>query len=125
MKKAITYLLLLFYCAIPLRPLLVLLTDAIAHTLNKMEHLATVHYENGRYHLHNELKALHESESEKEKTSKQTATYKVKISDSEQISTPLKIKFPISSQTINTSHQIESELLSGFLKIPFMPPKLA
>ena len=32
-----------------------IINDAIAHTFYKMEHLATVHFENGKYHVHAEL----------------------------------------------------------------------
>jgi hypothetical protein len=31
--------------------------DIIAHTFYKMQHLATVHFENGKYHVHQELAA--------------------------------------------------------------------
>jgi hypothetical protein len=40
------------------------ITDCLAHTFWKMNHVATVHYENGKYHLHAELeKAADESET--------------------------------------------------------------
>ncbi len=115
----------LSYCSIPMRPFIAMLTDVLSHSLNKMEHLATVHYENGHYHLHTELKAIDESETQKKNPVEKTAQSKSNVNDSEQLFTLLKIKFPISSQTINLSYQIENTLLSGFKKIPFMPPKLA
>ncbi len=37
--------------------------DALAHTFWKMQHIATVHYENGKYHLHVELQQEHSSDS--------------------------------------------------------------
>jgi hypothetical protein len=123
-KKTITYVLLLFYCSIPLRPLLVLLTDAIAHTVNKMEHLATVHYENGHYHLHQELKAMDESETQQKNPSHKTAASKYVDTDSEQLFTTLKLTFPNPSEKIRGFIQIESTLPSGFTQIPYNPPKI-
>lgn len=38
-----------------IKPVLPLVKDILAHTFFKTSHMATVHYENGRYHLHVEL----------------------------------------------------------------------
>lgn len=32
-----------------------ILKDVVAHTFFKMQHMATVHYENGKYHVHTEM----------------------------------------------------------------------
>lgn len=55
MKRQVATLLLVCYAALLLRPLLPVLEDAMAHMLWKNEHIATVHYENGEYHVHVEI----------------------------------------------------------------------
>ncbi len=52
MRKEIATFLLVFYMAALIRPLMPCINDALAHTFWKSEHLATVHFENGKYHLH-------------------------------------------------------------------------
>jgi hypothetical protein len=102
-----------------------MLSDALAHTLNKMEHLATVHYENGHYHLHNELKALDESETQKKNPSENSTLTKAKVSDSEQLFFKQNFSFQNPSEKISLSIPIALALLSGFKKIPYTPPKVA
>ncbi|MDQ3111191.1 MAG: hypothetical protein M3R17_14965 [Bacteroidota bacterium] len=52
MKKQIAILLLLCYSLALVKPLAPALSDLFAHSFWKTEHLASVHYENGKYHLH-------------------------------------------------------------------------
>lgn len=52
MKKALLYLLLFSYSSIVLKPILPAVTDSFAHIFWYSEHLATVHYEHGKYHVH-------------------------------------------------------------------------
>ena len=58
MKKVCIYILLFFYVAVQLKPLTAVVQDVLAHTFFKMQHMATVHYENGKYHLHTELEKI-------------------------------------------------------------------
>ncbi len=53
-KKGIVYTFLFVYSSGVLKPLMPLVNDVIAHTFYKMEHLATVHFQNGKYHVHME-----------------------------------------------------------------------
>lgn len=53
--KTISQLLLLVYAFGVLKPLSPIINDVLAHTFWKMQHIATVHYENGKYHVHTEL----------------------------------------------------------------------
>ena len=55
MKNTLLYLLLFTYSASILKPAMPYLSDAIAHTFYFAEHVKTVHFENGKYHVHNEL----------------------------------------------------------------------
>jgi hypothetical protein len=54
MKKAILYLLLLTYSTNLLKPVLPYVADTFSHIFWYSKHMATVHYENGNYHVHME-----------------------------------------------------------------------
>ena len=54
MKKALLYLLLFSYTSLVLKPVLPFITDTVAHIFWYSEHIATVHYEKGKYHVHYE-----------------------------------------------------------------------
>ena len=54
-KKAFIMMMLCLYVFGLIKPVLPLFKDVLAHTFFKTSHMATVHYENGRYHLHVEL----------------------------------------------------------------------
>ena len=54
-KRFVIYTLLYVYCFGLIKPIMPIVNDIIAHTFYKMEHLATVHFENGKYHVHAEL----------------------------------------------------------------------
>lgn len=54
-NSAMIYMMVLVYAFGLVKPVLPLVNDLVQHTFNKMEHMATVHYENGKYHVHTEL----------------------------------------------------------------------
>ena len=65
-KKTIVYAFICIYSFAMVKPILPIASDIIAHTFYKMQHIATVHYENGKYHIHAELA----KEGEQQKDSK-------------------------------------------------------
>lgn len=54
MKKGLLYLLLFSYAVIIIKPVLPTLADITAHIFWYSKHIATVHYEHGKYHVHYE-----------------------------------------------------------------------
>lgn len=56
MKKQVAILLLCCYAIVLVRPVIPCISDLLAHTFWESEHITTVHYENGKYHMHLELK---------------------------------------------------------------------
>jgi hypothetical protein len=52
MKKAVIYIILFSYSLMLLRPTVPFIADIIAHTFWYSQHIATVHVENGKYHVH-------------------------------------------------------------------------
>lgn len=49
------YILLGIYAFALIRPIIPVVKDVIAHVFFEIDHMATVHYENGKYHVHKEL----------------------------------------------------------------------
>lgn len=54
MKRFLSYSLLCIYATVMVHPVMPSLADAFSHILNYSEHIATVHVENGRQHVHYE-----------------------------------------------------------------------
>ena len=52
MKKVLIYLILFSYTITLVRPTVPFFADVIAHTFWYSQHIATVHFENGKYHVH-------------------------------------------------------------------------
>lgn len=66
MKKIIIYILLFSYSIITVKPFLPIITDVVAHIFWYSEHIATVHNEKGKYHVHYEsLVERQKNDSEK------------------------------------------------------------
>ncbi len=66
MKKIITYLLLFSYTTSVVMPVLPYVKDLAAHIFWMVEHVSTVHKENGKYHTHFEsLSLTKKADSEK------------------------------------------------------------
>ena len=55
MKRITLYILLLSYSALMLKPVSPYISDTIAHIFYFAQHMATVHYENGKFHVHKEV----------------------------------------------------------------------
>jgi hypothetical protein len=73
MKTQVATLLLVCYAAFLLQPLVPVFKDAVAHMFWYSEHIATVHYENGSYHVHVELKTIEEKTQNTSKSLIKTA----------------------------------------------------
>lgn len=67
-KKTFVQLLLCVYVFALVKPVVPAITDFIAHHFWESEHISTVHYENGKYHLHIELA----QQADENKTEKNT-----------------------------------------------------
>lgn len=55
MKKASLYILLFSYTTVMLKPVAPWFSDLVAHVFYYSQHMATVHYENGKFHVHKEI----------------------------------------------------------------------
>jgi hypothetical protein len=67
MQKGILYMLLFTYSTLILKPVMPYVSDAVAHVFWYSKHMATVHYVNGKFHVHREMMEA-AKQSNKEKT---------------------------------------------------------
>ncbi len=122
MKRLSIYLILFVYAAAQLKPLTAVINDALAHTFWKVQHMATVHFENGHYHLHNELKTI--SEEDKNSTQeKSSSTEKSNETNSNQIIHELNFDFEMNAVKIIPSIKPKQNAVCGFNQINSPPPK--
>ncbi len=55
MKKIALYIMLFSYAVIIIKPVVPYVADAVAHVFYYSQHMATIHYENGKLHVHKEV----------------------------------------------------------------------
>lgn len=55
MKKIALYIVLLSYSLVIIKPVSPYFSDAVAHIFYYTQHMATVHYEDGSFHVHKEV----------------------------------------------------------------------
>ena len=66
MKKLLLYIVFVSYAIVMFKPALPYVSDFIGHILLYRQHMATVHFENGKYHVHKEvIKDIQEENSNK------------------------------------------------------------
>ncbi len=121
MKKIAIYILLSFYVFAQLKPLAVVIEDVLAHAFWKMQHMATVHYENGHYHIHSELSDISEKEN-KNTQQKAPSSEKINETDSQNIY-ELNFNFQTEPILIPAAIQQTQDVLAGFSRINSPPPK--
>lgn len=122
MKKPFLYILLFLYVAVQLKPLTAVIQDVLAHTFFKAQHMATIHFENGQYHLHAELKDI--SEKDNSTPSEKTPSTQ-KTNDTVSSHTTPEFNFQIKKHSLLSQNPTgsTSALSEAFLKINSPPPK--
>ena len=66
MKKLLLYIVFVSYAIVMVKPALPYMSDFIGHIIFYKQHMATVHFENGKYHVHKEVvKDIKEENSNK------------------------------------------------------------
>ena len=87
MKKIVLYIVLLSYTVVLLKPAIPHVSDLVSHVFFYAKHMATVHKENGKYHVHFET-AKNADKETSEKTPAPTS--KKETSSNEHIITTVK-----------------------------------
>ncbi len=121
MKKLLLSILLMCYAVVMLKPVPPFISDFIGHVFFYTQHMATVHYENGGYHVHYETaKDVKEEKSDKLPASPS----KKDTTATDHISTVSKqnVFFIAYSNTKYTNAGTPS-LLSGIFKNNYPPPR--
>jgi len=111
-KKSLACLLIAVYVFGILKPLSPIINDFVSHTFDKANHMATVHFENGKYHVHKEIIAETKNDSEQK-------TANTNFSNEDLLSIHLQSNlFSISPNTYETS-VIHTETIIRFSDIFF------
>ncbi|MEO8771667.1 MAG: hypothetical protein ABI402_16345 [Ferruginibacter sp.] len=121
MKKGIVYILLLSYSTLMLKPVLPYISDSIAHIFWYSKHMATVHYIDGKFHVH---KAVMEEEK-RNGADKNPFTEKKDQSQYEYLITLIK---PLIFKGIIVNNYFakpSTPLFTAYLKKDYPPPRLS
>ncbi len=110
------------YAAVQLKPLTAVINDVLAHTFWKVQHMATVHYENGHYHLHHEIKTIAE-EDKSSSEEKVPASEKSNETNSNQIVHELNFDLETVVTNVSPILDLKQNIVSGFRTINSPPPK--
>ena len=104
-----------------LKPVLPFVSDCIAHVFFYAHHMATVHYENGKYHVHYEMA----KDSKEERSDKNTSTSKKDNPVNEHLVTVYKQPVYVIALSDNEYALTTSpSLLNGDIKNNYPPPRL-
>lgn len=108
---------------VQIKPLIYFSQDLVAHAFYKMEHLATIHYENGAYHLHNELKKTNDDSDNSSTKSEKSQMKKNTEKFPEQLTSNTQFEFnALSKNCIITNNDVPL-VLSGYYTITSPPPQ--
>lgn len=120
MKKITSCLLLFIYTSGLLSPISPIISDVLAHTFWRVQHMATVHCVNGKYHVHYELyKAADKNSGNKGNSSnKADETISIHIQSNEKSS-----HFFFPGEVVHT--WVGFWLENPFIKMSGPPPKVA
>lgn len=119
-KTIVLYILLLTYATNLVKPVLPYIKDAVAHIFWYTDHLSSVHYENGKYHVH--LEALREAK--KTDNSKATVPGKAQQIVSEHMISRFDYQFIALSSPVQFVLAAHYPLRVGFAGSHKIPPRL-
>ena len=120
MKKIISILLVVIYSFGLLKPLSPYICDFVAHTFWEYEHIATIHYSEGKYHVHVEVESLVKKEANPINKSQ-------KIDKQENLSVHLGgliTRFLEENRSTNTISDLDRKIRACFFEINIPPPKV-
>ena len=122
MKKLLLYIVLSSYAIVMVKPALPYVSDFIGHIVFYKQHMATVHFENGKYHVHKEVvKDIKEENSNKNalpEKKKSTTQYEYVTGTNKQIFQKAIL--------ISTSYSIylEQQNCSPYIAYNYPPPRV-
>ena len=120
MKKPILYIVLLSYTVVILKPALPYVSDFIGHVFFYAQHMATVHIENGKMHIHKEIM----DNAKKAASQKELPSSKKENSANDHISLQQKESIPGSGLKKLFQLPAASTLLYNYLPGDYPPPRV-
>jgi hypothetical protein len=122
MKKLLLHIILMSYAVVVFKPVLPFINDFIGHVFFLSKHMATVHVENGKYHVHYETA----KDAKEEKSDKNAAASKKDNSANDQIVIIPKLLTPYAAIIIGKKYFAvsSSTTLSGISNLNYPPPRI-
>jgi len=127
MKKLLLHILLLSYAVVIFKPVLPFVNDFMGHIFFYTQHMATVHYDHGKYHVHYETaKAAKEEQSSAQRPAgKNIPGSKNDNLTSEHVVTALNLTaFVIAPRNNEYSLQNISSFATAYLENSYPPPRV-
>ena len=102
-----------------LKPVSPYISDAVAHIFYYTQHMATVHYENGKYHVHKELV----DDTKQSNSEKEAPASKKENSANDHIAIQQKQTVPFLPVNISYQFSAASKLINNYLAGEYPPPR--
>lgn len=118
LKTALTYLVLIAYLAGLVKPVLPIFLDVIAHTFHELEHTNTIHKHNGENHVHVEITA-----TKNEETNSNTPAHKIEVSANPHLLCRLFFDFAIEKKLQDLNSVFHEYPSSLYILVDYPPPK--
>ncbi len=119
MKQVALYIILFSYSMVMLKPVSPFISDAVEHIFNYTRHMATVHYENGKLHVHKELV----ENAKKRESPKEAPASKKENSTNDQITIQQKQSVQVLAESIACQIPPASKLIDNCLAGDYPPPR--
>ena len=121
MKRLLLYIVFVSYAIVMIKPALPYVSDFIGHVLFYQQHLATVHFENGKYHLHQEVAKNIKEES----SGKNTLPEKKKNTAEDFTATLSKATLSYSSiEDVAYGAYMQQHIYAPYLPCNYLPPRM-
>ena len=119
MKKALIYIILFSYTLMLVRPTVPFIADVIAHTFWYSQHIATVHFENGKYHVHYQ----YINEAQKSFPGKNPHNSKTETFIGDHLIVNQKIDFSFHVVMVKDFHKLSFVIPDVYPSVNYPPPK--
>ena len=121
MKKLLLYIVFFSYAVVMVEPALPYVSDFIGHIVFYKQHMATVHFENGEYHVHKEVF----KDIKEENSNKKSLPEKKKSNSTYEFTAIVSKTFvqPSSPDGIAYSIYIQQSNSSPFIAYNYPPPR--
>lgn len=121
MKQFALYIVLFSYSLLMVKPVMPYVYDAVAHVFFYAKHMATVHYEDGKFHVHKEIVDAKNSSTGNDSTS---PNQKKQNTTTEHIITAQRLQGFFINRATAYPIPVSSSLMLGNIIKDFPPPRV-